>query len=145
MHELSLAQGIIDAVISETKKNGGKAVREMDVEVGELMQLDCGALEAMLKALMTGPMFSGAVLHLSVAQASFSCRGCGARWGMDEAKRQLASVPGSLKVREPDSEELPLHFLPYLYPAFVRCPECGSSDSSAVGGEQISLRRLVLD
>lgn len=145
MHELSVAQNIADAIASEAMKNGASAVREVDIELGELMQLDREALEMMLKVTMSGPMFKGTVLRLSVAEASFSCRRCGGRWGMDEVKKQLASVSPDLLVREPDSNELPLHFLPYLYPAFVRCPLCGSSDTSADRGEEIDLKRLVLE
>jgi len=146
MHELSVAQSIVAAVLLEAEKNGARQVKEINVGVGELMQLDMKALEESMNLLMTGPKLQGAKVILKVQQASFVCRKCSAKWDMVEAKKQLArNVPDKLKIREPDSEELPLHFLPYLYPVFIRCPNCGSSDTSAVAGEDIRLRKLVME
>jgi len=58
---------------------------------------------------------------MHVNEASFSCRRCGAKWNMTDAKKELEQVPDSLRIREPDSKELPLHFLPYVYSAFIHC------------------------
>ena len=145
MHELSIAQNIVDTVLSEVQKNDAKRVTEISVDVGELMQLDRNALRFALRLLMTGPVLKGARVHMRVRKASFSCRKCDLKWGMAEAQKQLAEVPDTLRVREPDSKELPLHFLPFLYPAFIRCPGCGSSDISSKEGEEIQLRRVVME
>ena len=109
------------------------------------MQLDRNALAFALRLLMTGPVLNGARVHVRVRKASFSCRKCELEWGMAEAQKQLAAVPDALRVREPDSKELPLHFLPSLYPAFIHCPRCGSSDISSKEGEEIQLRSVVME
>jgi hydrogenase nickel incorporation protein HypA/HybF len=145
LHELGIAQSIVDSALAEADKVGAKKVTSMEIDVGELMQVDVKALEAALRLLMKGPKLEGTTIAVRVTEASFSCRRCGRRWGMDDAKRQLEAVPDELRIREPDSVELPLHFLPYLYPSFVRCPSCGSSDSAATAGEDIRVRRVVLD
>ncbi|MGP8125605.1 MAG: hydrogenase maturation nickel metallochaperone HypA [Nitrososphaerales archaeon] len=145
MHELSIAQNIVDTVLSEVQKNDAKKVTEISVEVGQLMQLDRNALAFALRLLMTGPVLKGARVHVRVRKASFSCRKCNQEWGMAEAQKQLAKVPDSLRVREPESKELPLHFLPFLYPAFIRCPRCGSSDISSKEGEEMQLRSVVME
>jgi hydrogenase nickel incorporation protein HypA/HybF len=145
LHELGIAQSIVDAAVDEADKAKAKRVISVDVEVGELMQLDVKALEGALKLLMTGPKLEDAEVEVRVINASFSCRRCGKEWGMGETKRQLAAVPDDLRIREPDSVELPLHFLPHLYPSFVKCPSCGSSDTSATRGEDIHVTRVVLD
>jgi hydrogenase nickel incorporation protein HypA/HybF len=145
MHELSLAQNVVDSVLFEVEKRKAKRVLELDVDVGELMQLDRRAFSFGLKVLMTGPILKGAHVHVRLRRASFSCRRCNSEWNMDEAKRQLEAVPEELLIREPDSKELPLHFLPYLYPVFVRCPSCGSSDIFAREGKEIQLRKLALE
>ena len=145
MHELGIAQSVVDSALAEADKVKAKRVTSIEVDVGELMQLDVKALEDALRMLMRGPRLEGAAIDVRVTEASFSCRRCGAQWRMDEAKRQLEEVPDDLRIREPDSVELPLHFLPYLYPSFVRCPSCGSSDSSATEGEDIRVTRVVLD
>jgi hydrogenase nickel incorporation protein HypA/HybF len=144
MHEFGIAQSIVDSALAEADKAGAK-VTYIEIEVGELMQLDVETLEDALTLLMKGPRLEGAEAKVRVTSAAFSCRRCGREWEMDETKRQLAAVPDDLKVREPDSLELPLHFLPYLYPAFVRCPDCGSSDTAVTAGEDIVVRRVTLD
>jgi hydrogenase nickel incorporation protein HypA/HybF len=145
MHELSVAQSIADFALSETEKQNAKKVTEMYVDVGELMQVDIKVLLDALKMLMTGAKLKDCKVRVQVAAASFSCRRCSSSWGMTEAKRQLGAVPEELLVREPDSDELPLHFLPYLYPAFIHCPKCGTSDVAVAEGEDVQIRRLVLE
>ena len=144
MHELSVAQSILDAVLSEGEKSNAKKIKEINVEVGELMQIDVEALKTMLMLLLKGPKLAHAQLKLKIRKASFACRKCSEKWGMSEAKKQLSRTPDELLVREPDSKELPLHFLPYLYPAFIRCPKCGSSDTVVTQGEGIRLRGLIM-
>jgi hydrogenase nickel incorporation protein HypA/HybF len=144
MHELSVAQSIADFALSEAERQDGKRVMEMYVEVGELMQVDTKVLADALNMVMTGPKLKDCRVRVQVTGASFSCRRCSSRWDMAEAKRQLGAVPESLLVEEPESDELPLHFLPYLYPAFIHCPKCGSSDAAVKEGEDVQIRRLVL-
>jgi hydrogenase nickel incorporation protein HypA/HybF len=145
MHELSIAASIVQYSLSEANKNKASRVAEMHVEVGELMQVETDVLSEALNHMMTGPRLVGAKVKVSVRSASFTCGKCGARWGMDEAKKQLSGVPRSLLVQEPDSKEVPLHFLPHLYPAFVHCPKCESSDVSVTDGQDVLLTRLVLE
>jgi len=115
------------------------------VDVGQLMQLDRNALAFALRLLMTGPVLKGARVRVHVKKASFSCRKCSLEWGMAEVKKQLAGIPDTLRVMEPEGKELPLHFLPFLYPAFIRCPKCGSSDISSKEGEEMHLRKVVME
>jgi hydrogenase nickel incorporation protein HypA/HybF len=64
---------------------------------------------------------------------------------MDEAQKQLREVEKGLLIKEPDGKELPLHFLPQLYPAFVRCPDCGSSDIFLKDGQSVQITKLVVE
>jgi hydrogenase nickel insertion protein HypA len=146
MHELSVAQSIVDAVLSEAERNNAKRVKEINVDVGELMQLDIQGLSDALNLLMKGSKLDGAVVFTHLKEASFSCRRCGAKWNMSDTRKELEQVPDDLCIREPDSKELPLHFLPYIYSAFIHCPKCGSSDATtSEGAEDIRLRRLVME
>lgn len=145
MHELSIAQSIVELALHEADKNKADTVTEVDVNVGEVMQVDPEILRKALGALMTGPRLAGAQVRVRLEPAYFSCRKCGSEWDMVEAKKQLSQVPDSLLIREPDSKELPLHFLPDLCAAFIRCPACGSSDFSAVRGDDVRVMRVVLE
>ena len=145
LHELSIAQNIVDSVLAEAGSRGAKRVLELRINVGELMQIDRKALRFGLKLLLTGPVLGGAQVSLRVRRASFSCRRCNSEWDMSEAKRQLQKVRPELLVREPESRELPLHFFPYLYAAFIRCPRCGSSDAEVKDGKDVEIASLVLE
>ena len=144
MHELAIAQSIVEAAKEEADKAGAQKVTSIEVDVGELMQLDVEALEGSLKMFRRDPRLKDMEVRVRTTRASFSCNKCGRTWGMAEARKQLEEVADELRVREPDSIELPLHFLPYLYPSFVRCPGCGSTDSD-VEGEDVVVRRVVLE
>jgi hydrogenase nickel incorporation protein HypA/HybF len=145
MHELSIAHNVVEYALSEAAKNGSKRVEEVDVEVGELTQVEPDVLSGSLAMLMTGPKLQGCRVVVTTAQARFECRKCSSQWGMAEVRKELDDVPDELRVQEPESRELPLHFLPQLYSSFIHCPRCGSADISALGGEDIRIRRLALE
>ena len=142
---MSLAQSVVASIMSEASKHGAKKVLKIQLAVGELMQLDKGILVESFRSLLEGPTLGGAELEVDDDRAAFTCQKCSAKWGMDEAKRQLQDVAPELLIAEPDSKELPLHFLPELYPAFVHCPQCGSSDIFLSDGGVIKITRLVLE
>ena len=145
MHELSIAQNVIDSVLSEAKKNDAKKVLVIEVSIGELMQLDKDAFVYSLSLLRSGPMLGAAKLEVKIEKATFSCRKCSRSWSMDETRKQLQEVEKGLLVRELDGTELPLHFLPQLYPAFVHCPDCGSSDILLKDGQSVQITKLVVE
>lgn len=145
MHEFTVAQSIVDSVLHEAQIHNAKKVNEIDVDVGELMQVDIDVLEKALVLLLDGPLMKETKARLHLTHARFSCRKCGHDWLMEESKKQLSAVADELLVREPDSKELPLHFLPYLYPVFLHCGRCGSADIEVPQGEEIVLRRVVME
>jgi Zn finger protein HypA/HybF involved in hydrogenase expression len=146
MHEMSIANSIIDAVLSEVEKKKANRVKEINIDVGELMQVDTQLLSETIRMLIAGSKLEGARVIVHVNAATFSCRKCGTLWSMREAKKELSQVPDHLWIREPDSKELPLHFMPYLYNTFIHCPKCGSSDvATSDSAEDILLRRLVME
>ena len=145
MHEMSLAQSVVASILSESDKHQAKKVLKIQLAIGELMQLDKGILVDSFRSLLEGPVLQGAELEVVDDRAVFTCQKCSAKWGMEEAKKQLRDVAPELLISEPDSKELPLHFLPELYPAFVHCPECGSSDIFLSDGGVIKVTRLVLE
>jgi hydrogenase nickel incorporation protein HypA/HybF len=145
MHELGIAQSIVDYAVSEARARKAGRVVEVSVEVGELSLIERPILSNALRMLRTGPLLEGCRFRVTTRKVSFTCRKCSSKWTMDEAARQLDKVPSDLRVREPEGEEVPLHFLPSLYPAFVRCPKCGSADIDVVAGEDVRIMKLVLD
>lgn len=145
MHEFGIAQSVVEYTLSEAENRKASRVSEIHLDVGELSMIDRRVLAHALKLLMTNPKLEKCRVHIRKKRVSFVCRRCSSQWSMAEAMKQLDKVPEKLRVREPDSKEVPLHFLPSLYSAFVRCPKCGSSDLDVTAGEGVRIRRLVLE
>jgi len=61
MHELSVAQSIIEMVLLEAEKNNAKKVNEINIDVGELMQLEVQVLNDALNLLIKDSKLDGAV------------------------------------------------------------------------------------
>jgi len=134
----------MDVVLAEAERKHSKRVARVDISIGELMMLDRRAFSEALRLLRSDPLYAGTRIQVKVEKAHFSCRRCSTEWGMEEATKQLDKVDDRVKIREPDSIELPLHFLPELYPSFITCPKCGSSDSVLQGGDEVKITKLVL-
>jgi hydrogenase nickel incorporation protein HypA/HybF len=145
MHEFGMAQSIVEYALSEAEGKKAARVAEIQVDVGELTMIDRRVLSRALRLLLTGPKLEGCKVLVRKKGVKFVCRRCEGLSSMEEAMKQLRDVPEELLVREPDSREVPLHFLPSLYPAFVHCPKCGSADLEVKEGEDVSIRRMVLE
>jgi Zn finger protein HypA/HybF involved in hydrogenase expression len=142
MHELGAAQGVVDAVLFEAEKNNAKKIKEINVDVGELLQISSQSLANAINLLMKDPKLEGAQVYAHLKEASFSCRGCGARWNMGDVKKKLARDPAWL-IDEDDSEE---HHLPQIDTSLILCPRCGSIDVEiSDGADEIRLRKLVME
>lgn len=144
MHEFGIAQGIVDYAIFEADRKNASKVVEIQVDVGELTMVERPILSHALRLLMAGPRLGGCKVRIRKKAVLFTCRKCSASLPMSEVMKQIGRVPEDLLVREPDSKEVPMHFLPSLYPAFIHCPNCGSADLEATGGEGVSIRSMVL-
>lgn len=145
MHELSAAHSIVEAVLVEAEKYGASHVKEINVDVGELKQLDTRALSESLKILMNGDMLRAAKIRIHVKRAHFSCRNCQNQWSMKEARKQLESGTDSLPIREIGSKEFSPHFLPHLSPSYIHCSKCGSDDVTTLEGDDLKLKNIVTE
>jgi hydrogenase nickel incorporation protein HypA/HybF len=145
MHEFSIAQSLVESVLSEVKKNNAKKVLVIEISIAELMQLDKDIFIELVSSFLTGPVLGSARLKVKTEKAVFSCRKCGRSWDMDEAKKQLQEIEDGLLIKESDGNDPPLHFLPQLYPAFIHCPDCGSSDILLQDSGSVQITRLVLE
>jgi hydrogenase nickel incorporation protein HypA/HybF len=74
MHELSLAEGIVDVA---TRHAGDRRVSRVEVSVGHLRQVVPSALEFAFELLAQGTALEGAELVLEEVPAAGRCRACG--------------------------------------------------------------------
>ena len=133
MHELSLVQGIIDAVNDTAEKNGGR-VKSFKVGVGELAQFDIRLVRQLLADITKGTPLEGARVVVSLERSSVRCLGCGKDWDFQEVVAPISE----------DEREM-VHFLPELLSSYTRCPSCSKSYFEIEKGRSVRIVEVVLD
>jgi len=75
MHEMSVAQGIIDICENHAR---GRRVLSVDVEIGELSSVVPEAIEFCFEACSQGTLLEGALVNIIRIPGSGRCLECGA-------------------------------------------------------------------
>jgi len=85
MHELSIAEALIEQVGRELKRAGqpGPVVR-LELSVGRLSGVHAEALRFAFELLAPGTLVDGAELEISESRARCCCRNCGAETEIEE-------------------------------------------------------------
>jgi Zn finger protein HypA/HybF involved in hydrogenase expression len=133
MHELSLVQGVIQAVEETAAEKGGK-VKSFRVGIGELAQFDLRLVKQLLEDTRLGTPLQDAEVAVEVEQSKIRCLGCGKVWGFSELSGKMS-----------DEEKEMVHFLPELLNSFAKCPSCSRSFFEIEGGRSVRLIEVVLD
>jgi hydrogenase nickel incorporation protein HypA/HybF len=107
MHELSIAQAIVDIAL---RNAGGSRVTRVYVTVGRLRQVVPAALEFSFEVCSHATAAEGAALELDVIPVLVTCRSCGAQ--SQPARFPLACAAcGALSVEVVQGEELQVESL----------------------------------
>ena len=133
MHELSLVQGIIEAVDKAAKDRGGKVV-ELEVRVGELAQFDLPLVRELLRDMRKGTSVEGAKVSVRSEKSKIRCLSCGAVWSFKEAVSPM----------DKDEREV-VHFFPELLNSYFSCPRCAKSYMEIVEGRSVRIARVTVD
>ena len=133
MHELSLVQGIIDAVGEAARDKGGQ-VRSVTIGVGELAQFDIRLVRGLLNDLKRGTPLEGAKISVEAEKSRVRCLGCGRVWGFEDVAGPISS----------DEREM-MHFLPELLNSCTKCPACSKFYFEIEEGRSVRIKEVVLD
>ncbi|MEM0017428.1 MAG: hydrogenase nickel incorporation protein HypA [Candidatus Korarchaeum sp.] len=144
MHEWSLAEAILEAIIPIVKHESAGRVSEVEIVYGEMMELELDILRFALEELSKGTPLEGSRFMFREEKASFRCNSCGYKWDFEQAHDTL---PEDLGIREGTSgdRESPIHFIPDLAQALMRCPSCGSRDFEVESGRGLRIYKVVLE
>ncbi len=77
MHELSIAESIVDAVRRQPPVREGRRVARIGVRVGDTSGVNAEALAFCFEVALRGTELDGAVLDLERVPVRFRCDGCG--------------------------------------------------------------------
>lgn len=132
MHELVIAQGIIDTIVDYADKEK-KVVKGFTVAVGELASFDKDIIMELLDTLRKETILKDTEIKLIIEKAFIKCSSCNSHWGTEEVLENLDAY----------SKEM-IHFLPELVTSFAKCPKCGGRDLRILSGRSIKVTDIEL-
>jgi hydrogenase nickel incorporation protein HypA/HybF len=119
MHEFSISNEIVRNVLETAKKNNGKKVLSVQLEIGELALLNVEQVTFWIRELFKGTVAEGAKVKVKTIKARIQCESCGYKGGMNV-----------------DRQDPFRHVIPYS------CPKCSSSQIKVEKGRECTLRRI---
>jgi hydrogenase nickel incorporation protein HypA/HybF len=128
MHEWALAEAIIAAASEVAEKEGLREVKEVEIKVGELQQIELDILEFALSQLKPAK-FKNANFNITIEKAQLNCRVCGHKWffSKEELNKNTSEA---------------IHFVPEVAHAYIKCPKCGSPDFEILQGRGVLLESI---
>ena len=133
MHEFALAQAVVDAALHAADEAGLSRITRIAVRIGELQQIERESFAFALKEVMPAAeaRLAGAVITIESEPARLQCRPCRHAFSLDETQPPQG-----------DDESEAIHFIPELAHAFLRCPQCRSSDFEVIAGRGVTLQSV---
>jgi hydrogenase nickel incorporation protein HypA/HybF len=77
MHEMAIAQGVLDIAFGEMEKRAAVSVRKIKLTIGEFSGVVKDALEFAFDVLKPDTPASGAVIEIEVVPMTAECATCG--------------------------------------------------------------------
>jgi len=77
MHEMSLAEGVLQVIEDNAKTNGFSQVRTVWLEIGELAGVEAEAMRFCFDSVVKGTLADGARLEIVATQGQGRCLACG--------------------------------------------------------------------
>jgi len=110
MHELGIAQSVIDAVQTEVAKRDGARPVKVGLRIGELSAIDPEALRFSFEALTRETVLEGLTLEIEVCPRRHRCGDCGTEF---DVKDFVFACPQCSSTRNDciSGEELELAYL----------------------------------
>jgi hydrogenase nickel incorporation protein HypA/HybF len=88
MHELPILRNIVDVALRHAASAGASRVVAIDLEVGELRDLDEAWMQRYFRFVCAGTPAAEATLRVRRSRALFLCRDCGATSAFDLRSRR---------------------------------------------------------
>lgn len=113
MHEMSLAEGILDLIEDAARREGFGRVRTVFLEIGRLSSVEPEAMAFCFDAVIRGTLADGAKLEISAVPGTGFCLDCGRETALEalyDACEHCGAAPvrvtggTEMRVRELDVE-----------------------------------------
>jgi hydrogenase nickel incorporation protein HypA/HybF len=120
MHELSMAEAIVNTVVDAANKNNADEVLEVTIEIGNLTMLNPEQLKFLLEILVEDTIMKDAELIIEEIPITIECRNC--------------DYEGKANTEGSD------HYL-----TVVICPECGERDLEIIKGRECNVKNIRIE
>jgi hydrogenase nickel incorporation protein HypA/HybF len=120
MHELSMAQAIVDTVLDAAQKNEAQDVLEVTIEIGQLTMLNPEQLKFLLDVIIEGTLLENSEILIEEIPVEIKCQSC--------------DFKGEANTEGSD------HYL-----AIVLCPECGGRNVEITKGRECNVKNIRIE
>lgn len=110
MHELRIAQNIIESVLAEMSRRGLRSVRGVGLRIGELTDIVPESLEFGFDVLISSTALAGAQLEIERVPIRGQCRDCGSEFTVEDMQF-LCPACGANRVKLLQGQELDICYL----------------------------------
>jgi len=110
MHEMAIAQSILDITMDTAARSGAKKVTCIKLLIGQMTQVEPEALRFCFSAMAAGSLAAGAELEITIVPLVGHCRDCGGEY-LIENFRFLCSACGSAALELISGRELRVEYL----------------------------------
>ena len=120
MHELSMAQGILNAVLETAEANDAIKVTDMVIEIGKLAMLNPEQLKFMLGVLCKDTIAENAEIVIEDVDVEIKCYNC--------------DFEGIADIDDSD------HYAP-----MILCPKCESHRVEVLNGRDVTVKNISIE
>ncbi len=120
MHELSMAQAIVDTVMDAAEKNNAQDVLEVTIEIGQLTMLNSEQLKFLLDVIIEGTLLENSEILIEEIPVEIKCQSC--------------DFKGEANTEGSD------HYL-----TIVVCPECGGRNLEITKGRECNVKNIRIE
>jgi len=119
MHEFSISSEIVRTVLDTAKKNHGKRVLSIQLEIGELTLFNVEQVTFWIQELFKESIAEGAKIKVKIIKARIRCEACGYKGGNTSGQKDLFQ-----------------HLIP------LSCPKCKSFQIKVEKGRECNLSKI---
>jgi len=120
MHELSMAEAIVNTVLDVAKKNNATEIMEVTIEIGQLTMLNHEQLKFLLDVLSEDTLLEKSEIIIEDVPVEIKCKNC--------------EFTGLANTDNSD------HYL-----IIVLCPQCGKKDLEILKGRECNVKTIKIE
>ncbi|MDO5850884.1 MAG: hydrogenase maturation nickel metallochaperone HypA [Methanobacteriaceae archaeon] len=121
MHELSMADSMVNAILNTAKSNDAIEIKEATLEIGELTMLNPEQLKFMIGVLSKDTLLENTKMNINMLPIKIECQNC--------------DYKGETKTDDEMN-----HLL-----AAAKCPKCNDTNVKVIQGRECNVKTIKIE